>query len=182
MVPPWDSLQHQNTKLSEALSDIHAIEVPPPPSYCAMLAATESFHTYEADDDEDDDVLPVPASITIKVDASVHIQGQGTTIMLPAANTSSGQPRTSKSEHGRAATLPGTILAALRDAGMVGESDEKQRPLGLQVNASVNIKGGQNVIYAGIPGIALDNGEQVELPQAILSSPDESKKRKAESV
>ena len=187
MLPPSDSLQHQDLKLAEALSDIQAIEVPPP-SYTAMPAANETFHAYEVED-YDDDGIPTPSPIIIKITASVQIQGQGNTIVLPPSNAPTRLPpnlaaRTAQAGLGRAEKLTRTVLTALRDAGLLEDAEKRQRPLELHVDASVNVNGEKNVICAGIPRITPDNGQppQAQLSPEPTSSPSGSRKRRAESV
>jgi hypothetical protein len=163
MLPPSDSFHHQELKLAEALSNIQAIEVPPP-SYTLMPVTThESFHAYATDeeDDEEDCLTPL-APIAVHIDASIRIEGQGNTILLPPTHsTVSGQAgpgRPAPAAHARAERLTGAILTALRDAGVVGGGGgvgdlpeaRGQRPLELHVNASVSVNGERNVICAGI--------------------------------
>ena len=187
MLPPSDSLQHQSLKLAEALSDIQAIEIPPP-SYSAMPGANETFHAYEVDD-YDDDGCHGPSPIVIKINASVQINGQGNTLIMPSTSTSSRTSsllaaQTAQASNGRAEKLTRTVLAALKDAALLEDVEQRQRPLEVHVDASVNVIGEKNLICAGIPRIA---GESVQPAQAQLSlepegSPEGCKKRKAESV
>jgi hypothetical protein len=173
MLPPSDSFQHQELKLAEALSNIQAIEVPPPPpppSYTLMpVTSNESFHAYGTDDEDDDDCVTPLAPITLHIDASIRIDGQANTIILPPPTTtttttttnSAFSPQsssTAQAGHALAERLTHTILTALKDAGVVGygrggtfSERRAQRPLELHVNASVNVNGEKNVICAGVP-------------------------------
>jgi hypothetical protein len=128
MPPPSDSLRHQELKLAEALSNIQAIEVPPP-SYTLMPVTTnDSFRNYATDDDDDDeDCLAPLAPVTVHVDTSIRVDGQANTVILPptptANSTVSGQAgldRTAQAGHARAERLTSAVLIALRDAGVVG--------------------------------------------------------------
>ncbi len=187
MLPPSDSLHHQELKLAEALSDIQAIEVPPP-SYSTMPEANETFHAYEVDD-YDDDGCPAPSPILIKINVSIQINGQGNTVVMPPTSVSSEPSstvaaRTAQARNGKAEKLTRTVLAALRDAALLEDAEKRQRPLELHVDASVNVTGEKNVICAGIPRIARECGQpaQAQLSSEPGSSPSDGKKRKAESV
>jgi hypothetical protein len=196
MLPPSDSFYHQELKLAEALSNIQAIEVPPP-SYTLMpITTNESFHAYgtEAEDDEEDCLTP-PAPIAVHIDASIKIEGQGNTIVLPPPpSTVSGQAGPggpAPAAHARAERLASTILTALRGVGVVGRGGgvsgdlpeaRGQRPLELHVNASVSVNGERNVICAGIlprAGRKEGSGSGVQHQAKGLEG---SRKRRAESV
>jgi hypothetical protein len=192
MLPPSDSLLHHKLKLAEALSNIQAIEVPPPPSYSertVMPVTRDSFHAYsttaEDDDDEDDDDddnnyddnddddndEKCLAPITIHIDASIGVDGQGNTLILGPPNATNAnsagadpcadQPsniqapaRTASTGYGyvhgqtHAERLTSTILTALKDArGAAG-----RRPWEININAGVSVNGERNVAIMGARG------------------------------
>lgn len=213
MLPPSDSLRHQELKLAEALSNIRAIEVPPPPpSYTLLpIAANNPFHDYatDADEDEDDCLAPL-APITVQVDAGIRIDGQANTAILPPCpttnSTASGQAglaRTVQACHAYPERLVSTVLTALRDAGVVGGSNgggghhpehRAQRPLEVNVNASLSITGEKNVICAGtLRGGKRDGNVTASTSANGIQEPEKrlegkevrrkgSRKRRAESV
>lgn len=202
MLPPSDSFRHQELKLAEALSTIQAIDVPqpPPPSYTLMPVADDSFHAYAPDDDEDDDdegcpTPPVP--ITLHIDASLRIDGQFNTIVLPPTNYASspvsaqspnpaGPTTTAQASHARGERLTSAVLIALRDAdvfgGGAGEAGRAHRPLDLHINASVHVHGEKNVIWAGIPRVARKDGSAMQGKVSEAEELAENRKRRAESV
>ena len=135
MLPPSDSIQHQHLKLAEALTNMQAIEVPPPPSYTATTAPVtndSSFLTYRIDDDDDEvddedeeDGLAPLAPVTVHVDASVRIEGRGNVLILPAAQPNAnanmsanagasavqGQPTSLRPQSGVPQPSPGSARA-----------------------------------------------------------------------
>lgn len=203
MLPPSDSFRHQELKLAEALSTIQAIDVPPPPppSYTLMPVADDSFHAYAPDDDEDDNesrptrLMP----ITLHIDASLRIDGQYNTIVLPPTNhasspvsaqspTPAGPATTAQASHARGERLTSAVLIALRDAdafgGGAGEAGRAHRPLDLHINARVHVHGEKNVICAGIQRVMRKDGSamQGKVSEAEELAEEENRKRRAESV
>jgi hypothetical protein len=186
MLPPSDSFRHQELKLAEALSNIQAIEVPPP-SYTLMPVTDGNWNAYTTDEEEDEDECLTPlAPITIHIDASIRVDGQANTVILPPTNPtfsglSPGAPgpgRTARAGQARAERLTSTILAALKEAGVVGaDSGRGQRPLELHVNASVHVNGEKNVICAGTPRAGRKDGSAL---QEVAQ--EGNRKRRAESV
>jgi hypothetical protein len=174
MLPPSDSFLHQELKLAEALSNIQAIEVPPPPSYSertGMPVTHDSFHAYstttEADDEDDYEEYLAP--VTIHMDASIRIDGQSNTLILGSPNATNGnsagagpcadQPsniqapaQTASNGYGcahgqtRAERLTSTILTALKDVGRASG----RRPWEININAGVTVNGERNVVCAGL--------------------------------
>jgi hypothetical protein len=172
MLPPSDSFLHHELKLAEALSNIQAIEVPPPPNYSertVMPVTHDSFHAYSTateDDDEDDEESLAP--VKIHIDTSIRIDGQGNALILAPPNAANGdsagaspcadqppnmQARTASTGYGcahgqtRAERLTNTILAALKDArGAAG-----RRPWEININAGVSVNGERNVVCAAAP-------------------------------
>jgi hypothetical protein len=213
MLPPSDSLRHQDPTLAGALSNIRAIEVPPLPSYTLLpITANDPFHDYatDADEDEEDCLAPL-APITVHVDASIRIDGQANTVILPPCpttnSTASGQAglaRTAQAGHARPERFAGTVLTALRDAGVVGDGSgggghhpehRAQGPLEVNVNASLSITGEKNVICAGtLRGgrrrdgnvTASTSANGIQEPEKRLEGKEVlkegSRKRRAESV
>jgi hypothetical protein len=101
MLPPSNSLLHHKLKLAEALSNIQAIEIPPPPSYSeriVMPVTHDLFYAYptttedddeeddEEDEEEDNDDEEYLAPITVYIDASVRIGGQSNILILAPSN------------------------------------------------------------------------------------------------
>jgi hypothetical protein len=186
MLPPSNSFLHHKLKLAEALSNIQAIEVPPPPSYSegtSMPVTHDSFLAYSTtteDDDEDDDEEYL-APVTVHIDASMRIDGQSNILILGPPNATNSnnasaspcadQPsniqapgRTASTgcgcAHGqtRAERLTNTILTTLKDArGAAG-----RRPWEINVNASVSVKGERNVVYAAAPPRGQGQGARKE--------------------
>jgi hypothetical protein len=176
MLPPSDSLLHHELKPTEALSNIQAVEVPPP-SYSertVMPVTHDSFLAYPItidDDDEDDydDDEKYLAPVTIHIDASIRIDGQtNTRILAPPnatnANSAGADPcadqpsniqapaRTAFTGYGyahgemRAERLTSTILTALKDA----RGATARRPWEININASVSVNGERNVVCAAV--------------------------------
>ena len=186
-MPPSDSLQHQDLKLAEALSEIQAIEMPPP-TYSAMPEDNETFHAYEVDD-YNDDGCAAPSPIVIKINASIYINGQSNTVVMPPTNVSAGSSstlatRAAQASNGRAERLTRTVLAALKDAALLEDAERRQRPLELHVDASVRVAGEKNMICAGISRTAQDSAQSTQRrrPSGPESSSNDGKKRKAEAV
>ena len=176
MLPPSDSLLHHELKLAEALSNIQAIEVPPPPSYSertVMPVTHDSFHAYSTtteddyEDDDDDEKYLTP--VTIHIDASIRVEGQSNTLILAPPNATNAnsagagpcadQPsniqapaRTASTGHGyahgqtRAERLTSTVLTALKDA----RGAAGRRPWEININASVSVNGERNIVCAAV--------------------------------
>jgi hypothetical protein len=174
MLPPSDSLLHHELKLAEVLSNIQAIEVPPPPSYSertVMPVTHDSFHAYSTtteDDDEDgDEDEKYLAPVTIHIDASIRVDGQSNTLVLAPPNATNAnsagagpcadRPSNVQAPAGTASTgyecvhgqtraerLASTILTALKDA--CGAAG--RRPWEININAGVSVSGERNVVCA----------------------------------
>lgn len=175
-----------------------------------MHVTNESWQACTTDDEDDDDSLSPLGPITIHVDASITIDGQSNTIVLPPTNNANTAPSaqssagpmsqcrtTAPARNARAESLTSTIMTALTDAGVMGggegeEPGRRQRPLELHVNASVNVKGERNAICAGIPRTGRKNGSATVLQEqnaggkvlegGEVGKLEGSRKRRAESV
>lgn len=174
MLPPSDSLHHQNLKIAEFISSIQATQAPPP-AYSSTRPATAAIdqdQSAEDDDDYDYDCPSTPpAPITINIDASLKVEGHANTIVLstvaslPAAPSTpsklplAAEPRTVPSptpETGRVQRLTGMVLNALRDAGLLdcapdAHGEMLSRPVEIHVNAGIVLKGNRNTVCSGLP-------------------------------
>ena len=178
MLPPSDSLLHHELKLAEALSNIQAIEVPPPPSYSerTVIPVThDSFHAYsttreddDEDDDDDDDENNL-APVTIHIDASIRIDGQSNTLILAPPNVTNAnsagadpcadQPssiqapaRTAFTGYGYAhgQTRVERLTSTILTALKDARGTTTQRPWEININASVSVNGERNVVCAAV--------------------------------
>jgi hypothetical protein len=174
MLPPTDSLQHQNLKLAEFISSAQITRAAPP-AYSATSHETPALDQDQlADDDDDDDddaddgyeyISSPPAPIKIKIDASLKIEGHANTIVLPSASpgpspptkqsaaSSSSQP---SYQNGRAERLTNMVLTALKDAGLLEgtqgtDSQATKRPIEVHVDAGIILKGSKNTVCSGLP-------------------------------
>ena len=194
MLPPSDSIHHQQLKLAEALSNIQTIDVPPP-SYTSSAKSShdrdETSYTDELNDDGEENHWPSAAPIRINIDASIHVEGQANTIVLPSgARSSQAAGRRTPAEQAqqmlgaRGERLASMVLFTLKSARFIGgEGDHMYRPLDIQINASVGIKGEKNVICAEVPRIARKNEQHVPINRTQPNTPiQHSKKRRADSV
>ena len=185
MFPPLDSLQHQTSKLAEAMSKINTATVPPPPAYSMTSngnAVADTTH------EENDDVWSTPAPISIQIDASVSITGNHNTIVLPpclfapssTTNLDLAPDRQAVVVQGRAECLTATLLRDLKESGLISSDvfDNQSWPLNIRVNASTSIKGERNVICAGVPKKAKDEQQM----NSMKSACNYSRKRRAQSV
>jgi hypothetical protein len=166
MLPPTDSLQHQNLKLAEFISSTQ-ITQPAPPAYFATNHRAAALHHEQlaADDDDDDDdddagydfISSRPAPITIKIDASLKIEGHANTIVLPSACPPSSTTPQPSPQNGRVDRLTNMVLTALKDAGLLNSTQEtnspagSRRPLEVHVNAAIVLKGNKNTVCSGLP-------------------------------
>lgn len=169
MLPPNDSLQHQYLKAAEFISTTHPAQVPPPAYSATGPVAPALIEDQLAEDDQDYDYLfSRPPPITININASLKIEGHGNTIMLPpspmppTSPSSSSRPSAGPEASQRAAQngcvekLTGMVLAALKDAGLLGSTNEldgqsMSRPIDIHVDASILLKGSKNTVCSGLP-------------------------------
>jgi hypothetical protein len=167
MLPPNDSIQHQNLKLAEFLSGIHTSQAPPPAYSAASTLAPASYDDQLTDSDDDyDPVPPCPAPITININASLRIEGHANTIILPPASNSSTSPSSKLSataaesprgpQQGRVERLTDMVFTALKDAGVLDSDVEVdgqtiRRPIEVNVDAGIILKGSKNTICKGLP-------------------------------
>ncbi|OJD15936.1 hypothetical protein AJ78_03841 [Emergomyces pasteurianus Ep9510] len=180
MLPPSDSMNHQNLKLAEFVASLHSqnrqVLPPPPPTYAAATAPA-SVEDCFADiiDDEDEDSASM-ASIAIKIDTSIDIEGRGNTIVIPtsvgalasaehatstpASTSHSSSPATGRNSpkqrfqlhrQVKSAQLASTIISALEASGILDDKDTgRQRPLEVNVRSGIRIRGDRNVVCAGV--------------------------------
>lgn len=177
MFPPSDSLLHHERKLAETLSNIQAIEVPPPPSYSektVMPVTHDSFQAYsttieddyEDDDDDDEKYLP---PITIHIDASIRVEGQSNTLILaspnaPNANSAGADPcadlpsniqvpaptASTGYGYGHGQTRAERLTSTVLTALKDARGAAGRRPWGININASVSVSGERNVVCAAV--------------------------------
>ncbi|KAK2760968.1 hypothetical protein FQN54_002210 [Arachnomyces sp. PD_36] len=206
MLPPSDSISHHSRKLAEFAASLqNRSRGPAPPPYTSASNPSsvpineETFGSF--DDEIDDGAETQLAPITIKIDASINVDGEGNTIVIPPSpsatpgasgsgapsgpqqSNSDPSPRSAiplqqlqQQQKTKSALLAQTIISTLQSSGALEDSESgKQRPLDISVNAGVNIKGCKNVVCLGVPAKVSAQGE---------SPRDHSpgRKRRAESV
>jgi hypothetical protein len=135
-----------------------------------VTSALHQDQLADYDDDDDDDGYDYtssrPAPIMIKIDASLKIEGHANTIVLPSASPigpsahtkpspASSTPQSSY-QNGRADRLTNIVLTALKDAGLLESTQEKnsqatKRPIEVHVNAGIILKGSKNTVCSGMP-------------------------------
>lgn len=196
MLPPSDSISHQNFKLAEFIANLrqsqHIDRRVPPPPYAPTPSLVPNHEDTLAESEEDDEDNTTASPILIKVDTSITVNGQGNTIMIPTSptngsgeshNTQAHSP-TSTTQNAqvsqlqqqrqvKSAQLASCIVAALKSSGAFEETDSRRsRPIEISVNAGISIQGDKNVICAGVPRRAESN-QDVEIT---------GRKRRASSV
>jgi hypothetical protein len=215
MLPPTDSLQHQNLKLAEFIASARTAQ-PPPPAYSSSFPEASTLlkaHLTDDDDDDYDHAASRPAPITIHLDASLKIEGHGNTVVLspsspsPLVNSSSTPsssssstapvapavvPRTSQTA--RVEKLTSMVLTALKDAGLLNNTQQSDgettmmRPVDVRVNAGIVLKGSKNTICTGLPKLlktadaAAALKARSEGKQGDGGMASENRKRRASSV
>ncbi|KAK2738774.1 hypothetical protein FQN55_000412 [Onygenales sp. PD_40] len=197
--------------LRSSQNRLSSIPPPPPyapsatsSSFPAMPAIEDSFADLEDDDDEATSLAP----IMIKVDTSIEIEGQGNTIVIPTSNGGMGMgmpgdestspspspsPASSSSSSSslqhlqqqrqvKSAQLASTIIAALKASGVLEEKESRrQRPIEVNVNAGIRIRGDRNVVCAGA-GVRRRMGlSEDERGSAAVGGSGSGRKRRAGS-
>ncbi|KAK2748714.1 hypothetical protein FQN57_000295 [Myotisia sp. PD_48] len=184
MLPPSDSLNHQNLKLAEFIASLQkktSLPAPPPP-YAANALDPKSNDTAAATvlndvDEYGDDDGAYLAPIVIKIDTSICIDGQGNTIAIPSSIGSPSSPdetntpipvepsspaptdpatavqqlqQLQQRRQAKSTQLASAIISALKSAGVLEDPEtSRQRPIEINVNAGIRIKGHANVICSG---------------------------------
>ncbi|KAL2360457.1 hypothetical protein RJZ56_006683 [Blastomyces dermatitidis] len=103
MLPPSDSINHQNYKLAEFVASLRSqnrlVPPQPPPTYAAAIAPAPVEDAFADIIDDDDEESTAMGPITIKIDTSIDIEGQGNTIVIPTSigASTSEEPQTSTS-------------------------------------------------------------------------------------
>lgn len=198
MLPPSDSISHHSRKLAEFAASLQNTSggSAPPPYTSNAPAVPINEDTFGALDDGTDEGLEAQlAPITIKIDASINVEGEANTVVMPpspsrspssseapslpssAANSTPAMSpqQLHQRQKTKSAMLAQTIISTLQSSGALEDSESgKQRPLDVSVNAGVNIKGCRNVVCLGVP--AKLNG-QPESPESVSG-----RKRRADSV
>ncbi|KAK2797826.1 hypothetical protein FQN50_009070 [Emmonsiellopsis sp. PD_5] len=168
------------------------------------VAIEDSFADIEDDDDEATSLAP----IMIKVDTSIEIEGQGNTIVIPTSNggmgmagdeatsaptSTSSSPAPSSSSplqqlqqlqqqrQVKSAQLASTIIAALKSSGVLEDKESRrQRPIEVNVNAGIRIRGDRNVVCAGA-GVRRRMELSDERDSGAVSGSGHGRKRRAGS-
>ncbi len=205
MLPPTDSLRHQNLKLAELISSIQTAQAPPPACSPNIPGAPPLFENdLGEDDDEYDHLHSQPATITVNIDACLRIQGHGNTVVLspsssPAGNqspssglaaASTATQRTSQS--GRVEKLTSMVLTALKNVGLLDSIREldgqaTRRPIDIHVDAGISLEGNKNTVCSGLPKLIKATGAgavkvKPEVKRGEESMAPETRKRRACSV
>ncbi|PGH02141.1 hypothetical protein GX51_04845 [Blastomyces parvus] len=104
MLPPSDSINHQNYKLAEFVASLRSqnrlVPPQPPPTYAAAIAPAPVEDAFaDIIDDDDDEESAAMDPIIIKIYTSIDIEGQGNTIVIPTSisTSASEEPHTSPS-------------------------------------------------------------------------------------
>jgi len=181
MLPPSDSYLHQNLKLAEAISGLQAIEVPPP-AYDDQSKpfVNQSAEDYDSDTEFDyDNMLRAP--IVVNIDASVHVEGQGNSIAFFNTESLANGTNTGPTAVGRIESITSTVLAALSMHQDTEISHISARPVQVNVNAPITVKGDKNVVYLGGPRPNRKIARKVSEAEEGAST-EMGVKRKAQSV
>lgn len=200
MLPPSDSLAHQNLKLAEVLASIQkqtaaaaAAATAPPPPYAATattatpvpsnnITAPELLGEFEDDEEDDNSSL---APIVIRIDTSISIDGQNNTVTIPSSSEDSHSDAQSpvssiqqlqqlqQRRQAKSAQLASAIISALKSAGALDDRETgRQRPIEVDVNAGIRITGNSNMICPG--------ARKRSASDLVSGQPD--RKRRAQSV
>lgn len=160
MLPPTDSLRHQNLKVAELISTIQAAQ-------SNTTTAAPRANELAGADDDCEYMAPRQAPITINIDSSLKIEGHANTVVVqpspsPSPNQSSpsglsgASSATQPSSNGRAEKLTTVVLVALKDAGLFTtakglDGQPMPRQVDVHVNAGIILRGGRNTVCSGWP-------------------------------
>lgn len=164
MLPPHDSMSHQQHKANEFLVNGRTIRAPPPTYTAATTPAMALRDMPPVTDEEDDDVYSAPP-ITIEVDTAIRVDGQGNNVSVPAHQN-----------------VMGLIHNTLKLAGATGDTEEERRPIKIKVNATTIIKGNSNTVYRSMQLVRKPGTEEPAPCSPKGPSQTEERKRRAESV
>ncbi|OJD26498.1 hypothetical protein ACJ73_02123 [Blastomyces percursus] len=124
MLPPSDSIDHQNCKLAEFVASLRSqnrlVPPQPPPTYAAAIAPAPVDDAFaDIIDDDDDEESTAMRPITIKIDTSIDIEGQGNTFVIPTSigASASEEPHTSTSTSTSPLSSPSSSRSSLRTTG-----------------------------------------------------------------
>ncbi|CAG8156797.1 unnamed protein product [Penicillium salamii] len=151
MKPPSDALRHSLQKLAEARANRSTTTTPtssvPPPPYTLSVSRPTGTRTMTVDRLDDYYYAEEPSPITIQIDNSIDVTGNGNHVMLPSESST---PTTSE---GRNSTpsLAGVIIGALSRANALRDEAGAARPINITVNSGMRIHGENNVITRGAP-------------------------------
>ncbi|KAF7115237.1 hypothetical protein CNMCM5793_001664 [Aspergillus hiratsukae] len=185
MLPPSDSSLHHSHKLREVIANTrNRVVCTPPPPYSSTVPRNsthdERQNVLDIDDDETTcETCPYGNStpITINIDASISVVGNGNTIMIPSmaghpqqtpsASTSTNSENSSssstaasetdalhsvqKQRQARLTEMATSIINALYDSGRLAPPTEDQEPapLEIKINTGIKVEGSRNVICVG---------------------------------
>ncbi|EAS33186.3 uncharacterized protein CIMG_04210 [Coccidioides immitis RS] len=164
MLPPSDSINHQNLKLAEFLASLQnqpALPAPPPP-----YTAVQTNDDLDLDDEEEDPLPP----IVLKIDSSIVVDGQANTIAIPASfgpnlengNTAPSELRPTVSNSGamqqlqqqrqvKSAQIASSVMAAMKASGILNDRETgMSRPIEIHINSGIHVKGVKNVVCLGL--------------------------------
>ncbi|WEW55562.1 hypothetical protein PRK78_000993 [Emydomyces testavorans] len=168
MLPPSDSINHQNLKLAEFVASLQnqtTLPAPPPP-YAVVQSNDDVLGELE---DDEDDGLPL-APIVLKVDTSITIDGHANTVAIPtplsggcedgqgfpsetsSATSNSGLIRQLQQQRqAKSAQIASSVVSALKSCGVLDDRESgKTRPVEISIDAGIHIKGAKNVVCSGI--------------------------------
>lgn len=191
MLPPTDSLRHLASKLAE----VRANRTAPPPYNSVPRAGIDAGILSDIDLGE---VENPTSPITITIDASIHVQGDGNTLLLGTGNknpeqqqqqnqnqntspnatppTTTGRLQSAQTQRQAKLTeMATTIIAALRDSDMLIDESGRSRPIAVNIHSGVKVEGCKNVVCmgSGIARIARRDG-------GAATSPTEEKEKEKE--
>ncbi|ERF76068.1 hypothetical protein EPUS_01401 [Endocarpon pusillum Z07020] len=177
MQPPTNTLQHQILRLEALLSSNQESQTTPPAYSATNPMAPVLYEDHSADEEDYGYPASRPGPITINIDASLRIEGQANTIVLPPASSPVSSPSSSTKpppaamssqpscQHGRVEKVTSMVLTALKEAkifrstqGMDGQTTTTTRPVDISVNAGIVVKGSKNTICSGLPKLMKGNG------------------------
>lgn len=189
---PSDSINHQNLKLAEFVAGLQnqaRLPAPPPPYTAAAQLNDQPLGEFE---DDEDDGMPLPP-VVLSIDTSITIDGQANTVAIPTAlgvgseEDQAESPATTSNSftqslqqqrQAKSAQIASSIVSALKSCGVLDDGEGgRTRPIKININAGLHIKGARNVVCSGL------KRRMEPVPSTIPSDAlGRGRKRRAQSV
>lgn len=154
MKPPSESVKHSLQKLAEARANRNSgsTSTPAPPPYTLSVTRPSGTSVMSIDplDQADYYYQEEPTPITIHIDNSINVSGNGNTVNLPAfgsgSTTVNGETKTATPT----GSLAAVIIGALSRANALRDDTGVLRPININVNSGVRVDGERNVVSRGV--------------------------------